>query len=88
MEGRRFDELVAALTANERRLLGHVAEGATNARIGERQGRSEKTIRNQLTRVYDKLGVVNRTEAVAVFVRANAGAFRDIRPIAMGVHDE
>jgi two-component system, NarL family, nitrate/nitrite response regulator NarL len=59
-----------ALNDRERRLLEWLAAGRTNAQIGQCAGRSEKTIRNQLTHIYAKLGVANRAEAVAVHMRA------------------
>jgi two-component system, NarL family, nitrate/nitrite response regulator NarL len=58
-----------SLNEHERRLLEWLASGRTNAQIGRCAGRSEKTIRNQLTTVYAKLGVANRAEAVAVHLR-------------------
>ena len=58
-----------ALTAAEHGVLRWVAAGRSNAQIGLCIGRSEKTVRNQLTRVYAKLGVANRAEAVAVHMR-------------------
>ena len=64
------------LTPNERRLLEWLAAGRTNAQIARCVNRSDKTVSNQLTRVYAKLGVVNRTEAVAVFLRGGAGSGR------------
>jgi DNA-binding CsgD family transcriptional regulator len=61
------------LNDHERRLLEWLAAGRTNAQIGLCAGRSEKTIRNQLSAVYAKLGVVNRAEAVAVHLRTVYG---------------
>jgi DNA-binding CsgD family transcriptional regulator len=58
------------LNPREQRLLDWLAAGRTNAQIGQCVGRSEKTIRNHLTCIYAKLGVVNRAEAVAVHLRA------------------
>ena len=58
-----------ALTTAEHGVLRWVAAGRSNAQIGLCTGRSEKTVRNQLTRVYAKLGVANRAEAVAVHMR-------------------
>ena len=58
-----------ALTAAEHAVMHWLAAGRSNAQIGQCLGRSEKTVRNQLTRVYAKLGVVNRAEAVAVHMR-------------------
>ena len=57
------------LTSNELRLLEWLAAGRTNAQIAQCANRSGKTVSNQLTRIYEKLGVVNRTEAVAVYLR-------------------
>ena len=54
------------LTRAELGVLRRLAAGHTNAQIAQHVGRSEKTVRNHLTRVYAKLGVANRTEAVAV----------------------
>lgn len=54
------------LDEHERQLLDWLAAGRTNAQIGCCTGRSEKTVRNQLTRIHAKLGVVNRAQAVAV----------------------
>jgi two-component system, NarL family, response regulator DevR len=62
------------LTAIERAVLQRLAAGHTNAQIGQHLGRSEKTVRNRLTRVYAKLGVVNRAQAVAVHMRMEFGA--------------
>ena len=57
------------LTANETRLLEWLAAGRTNAQIAKCANRSGKTVSNQLTRLYAKLSVVNRTEAVATYLR-------------------
>ena len=63
----------ASLTTAEHAVLYWVAAGRSNAQIGLCIGRSEKTVRNQLTRVYAKLGVVNRAQAVAVHLRSEFG---------------
>lgn len=61
------------LTAIERAVLQRLAAGHTNAQIGQHLGRSEKTVRNQLTRVYSELGVSNRAQAVAAHMRMEFG---------------
>ena len=61
--------VAAALTATEHAVLHLLAAGRSDAQIGQCLGRSNKTVRNQLTRVYAKLGVANRAEAVAVHMR-------------------
>ncbi|MEO8298188.1 MAG: helix-turn-helix transcriptional regulator [Burkholderiales bacterium] len=57
------------LTPTDHRLLQWLAAGRTNAQIGQCLHRSEKTVRNQLTRLYAKLHVASRAEAVAVYLR-------------------
>jgi DNA-binding CsgD family transcriptional regulator len=56
----------STLTETECHLLKLVAAGRTNAEIAKARGRSEATVRNQLTVVFRKLGVRNRAEAVRV----------------------
>ncbi len=41
-----------------------IAEGMTNGRIAALRGRSESTIKNQMTRILRKLGALTRTDAV------------------------
>lgn len=65
----RAPATLAALTIAEHTVLHLLACGRSNAQIGQCLGRSEKTIRNRLTRIYTKLGVANRAEAVAVHMR-------------------
>jgi two-component system, NarL family, nitrate/nitrite response regulator NarL len=57
------------LSNSEHAVVRLLAAGHTNAQIGQHLGRSEKTIRNQLTRIYAKLRVANRAQAVAVHMR-------------------
>ncbi len=58
----------AALSPRERDVLALLEEGRSNADIAERLGISEKTVRNHLSHLFDKLGVWSRTQAV-VFAR-------------------
>jgi pimeloyl-ACP methyl ester carboxylesterase/DNA-binding CsgD family transcriptional regulator len=62
------DAAFAALSRRERETLALLAEGLSNADIAERLGISEKTVRNHLSHLFDKLGVWSRTQAV-VFAR-------------------
>jgi len=61
------DEL-AALTAREREILDLVAGGANNQAIADQLFISEKTVRNHLTAIFDKIGVSSRSQAI-VFAR-------------------
>lgn len=58
----------AALSPREREVLALLSEGLDNTQIGSRLSISEKTVRNHISNVYDKLGVWNRAQAV-VFAR-------------------
>ena len=72
-----LDELLPDFTAQERRIVELIAEGATNREIGERLTVTEKTARNYVSVILAKLGFRNRTE-VAVYVtrRLNAPSNR------------
>ena len=65
--GRPDDPLV--LTAQERRVLALVAEGKTNKEIGVALALSEKTVKNYLSNVFDKLQVSRRSQAAVLFAR-------------------
>lgn len=55
---------IASLTAREREIVIQLATdpGADNRRLADKLHIGEHTLRNHLTRIYDKLGVVNRLE--------------------------
>lgn len=61
-----------ALSARERDLVDYVALGLTNAQIGTALGTSPRTVRNQLSALYARLGASNRAELVAL-LRPRAG---------------
>jgi pimeloyl-ACP methyl ester carboxylesterase/DNA-binding CsgD family transcriptional regulator len=52
------------LTRRERQILGHIARGLDNAQIAAHLDLSEKTVRNHITAVFDKIGVENRAQAI------------------------
>jgi pimeloyl-ACP methyl ester carboxylesterase/DNA-binding CsgD family transcriptional regulator len=56
------------LSKRERETLALLGEGLSNSQIAERLGISEKTVRNHLSHLFDKLGVWSRTQAI-VFAR-------------------
>ena len=67
--GTGADDLLARLSAQERRLLELIAEGRTNRGIAEELFLSEKTVRNYVSTLLAKLGMHRRSEAAAYAAR-------------------
>lgn len=57
------------LSPQERRVLALVADGKTNKQIADAMGLSDKTIKNYVSNMLEKLGVNRRSEAAAYFAR-------------------
>ena len=68
-KGPEQDPGLASLTEQERKVLEHVAEGKTNREIGEIMFLSEKTVKNYVSRILDKLGLARRAEAAAYMAK-------------------
>jgi len=66
-------ERFAELTLREREVLEAIAGGLDNAEIAARLQLSEKTVRNHITRVFDKIGVEHRYQAIVVARDAGLG---------------
>ena len=64
---------LAALTAREREVLGHLAEGLPNKEIGRKLGIEIVTVSLHLKNIYRKLGVANRTQAAKRGLEAKLG---------------
>jgi pimeloyl-ACP methyl ester carboxylesterase/DNA-binding CsgD family transcriptional regulator len=65
---REASDAFAGLTAREREVLGLITQGLANADIGRSLSISEKTVRNHISNLFDKLGVWSRAQAI-VFAR-------------------
>lgn len=65
-----IDQKIASLTAREQQIVRHIAAGLSNKAIGERMNISEKTIRNRLTVIFEKLDLTSRLE-LAIFASQN-----------------
>jgi two-component system, NarL family, response regulator DevR len=63
------DPALASLTDQERRVLEQLATGKTNREIGEALFLSEKTVKNYVSRILEKLGLHRRAEAAAFAAR-------------------
>lgn len=63
------DPALGSLTDQERRVLEQLATGKTNREIGEALFLSEKTVKNYVSRILEKLGLHRRAEAAAFAAR-------------------
>jgi pimeloyl-ACP methyl ester carboxylesterase len=70
----RAGEALEGLSVREREVLEQLATGMDNAQIGARLGMSEKTVRNHLTRIFEKMQVHHRGEAIVRAREAGLGA--------------
>jgi DNA-binding NarL/FixJ family response regulator len=68
-QSRAEDPALASLTEQERKVLEGLAEGHTNREIGEKLFLSEKTVKNYVSRILDKLGLSRRAEAAAYMAK-------------------
>jgi two-component system, NarL family, response regulator DevR len=59
------------LSPQEKRVLALIAEGCTNKEVGVKLGLSEKTVKNYLSTVFEKLQVSRRAEAAAIYAQEN-----------------
>ena len=64
----------AGLTPREREVLAMVAEGLPNKLIARRLEISEKTVKAHLTRIFERIGVSDRTQAALWAQRQRPGA--------------
>jgi len=60
------DPVFEVLTPREREILLCIADGCSNAEIGRQLFISEKTVRNHITKVFEKLGVQSRAQAIVL----------------------
>jgi two-component system response regulator DevR len=57
------------LSSQENRVLALIAEGCTNKEVGAKLGLSEKTVKNYLSTVFEKLHVSRRAEAAVIYAQ-------------------
>ena len=60
---------LSLLSPQEKRVLALIAEGCTNKEVGVKLGLSEKTVKNYLRTVFEKLQVSRRAEAAAIYAQ-------------------
>lgn len=78
-EGERSARSFEGLTSRETEILERIAQGLDNAQIAAHLGLSEKTVRNNITHIFDKLGVENRAQAI-VLAREGGLGLQSRRP--------
>ena len=61
---RQEDSAFDSLSRRESEVLALITEGLSNAQIADRLSISEKTVRNHVSKVFDKLGVWTRAQAI------------------------
>ena len=59
---------LAVLSVQERRVIALVAEGKTNKEIAEQMGLSDKTVKNYLSNVFEKLKINRRSQAAVMYL--------------------
>lgn len=64
--GRGSEHAASRLTPREREIVDGLLAGRSNVEIGAALCISDKTVRNTLTRIFEKLGVRSRTQAMAL----------------------
>lgn len=62
------------LSARETEIMEVVAQGLTNSQIARQMFLSEKTVKNHINRIFAKLQVTSRTQAVAVWLGTADGS--------------
>ena len=68
--GTNQPKLLDSLSPQERRVVALIAEGKTNKEVGAAMNLSEKTVKNYLANVFDKLGTTRRSHAAALYVQS------------------
>jgi two-component system, NarL family, response regulator DevR len=72
---------LAKLSAQERRVLALISEGKINKEVATELGLSEKTVKNYLSNIFEKLQVSRRAQAAALYAQdSRTAADRAIRP--------
>jgi len=74
------------LTGRERQILEALAEGLNNKQIASRLGISEQTVKNWLSKVYLKLGVGGRVQAIVRWKEGRRKRLLTVNEVAEMLH--
>jgi two-component system response regulator DevR len=67
--GAGTEKSLALLSPQEKRVLALISEGCTNKEVAARLGLSDKTVKNYLSTVFEKLHVSRRAEAAVIYAQ-------------------
>jgi DNA-binding CsgD family transcriptional regulator len=70
---RHTEALALDLTPRERQVMQHTALGRTNSEVAAELEVTIHAVKFHLASIFRKLGVTNRTEAAAVYLRRDGG---------------
>jgi len=65
--------LIDNLSPQEKRVLALIADGLTNKEVAQEMNLAEKTVKNYLSTVFEKLHVTRRTQAAALYAQTQKG---------------
>lgn len=63
-------ERLKTLSYQEQRVVALLTDGLTNKEIGDQLNLTEKTVKNYLATIFDKLGIQRRAQAAALYTEA------------------
>lgn len=72
------DVVLGSLSPQERVVASHLAEGLTNRQIAEAMGLAEKTVKNYVSSLLNKMGMGRRSEAAAYVARVETSSGRPL----------
>jgi DNA-binding CsgD family transcriptional regulator len=68
--------LAATLSDRERQVFERLVLGASNAEIADELVITVETVKTHVKRILRKIGAINRSEAIALYMEARTGSFR------------
>lgn len=70
LKNERSKPIVAGLSPQEQRVLALISQGRTNKEVAVEMGLAEKTVKNYLSTVFEKLHVTRRAQAAAYYTQS------------------
>jgi len=70
LKNERTKPVLDALSPQEQRVIALIAEGRTNKEVAAEMGLAEKTVKNYLSTVFEKLHVTRRAQAAAYYTQS------------------